>query len=114
MMRPSWQPLWLLMYFQIAFVTSVRGRTFLPQIAARSADRVFGAKIPLPAFFIAAARVAPAAAAAALLRLPSPLTFLAFGFVDLRIAFFTAFFAPLRAARFAAIGAISAYGEKRI
>ena len=31
----------------------MRGSTFLPQTAASSADSVFGAKIPLPAFFMA-------------------------------------------------------------
>ena len=31
----------------------MRGSTFLPQTAASSAERVFGAKIPLPAFFMA-------------------------------------------------------------
>merc|ERR1719152_590609 len=43
------------MYAQIFFVTSVRGIDLPPQIAARAGLRVFGAKIPLPAFFIAAA-----------------------------------------------------------
>merc|ERR1719387_2966342 len=42
------------MYAQIFFVTSVRGIFFPPQIAANASLRVFGAKIPLPAFFIAA------------------------------------------------------------
>merc|ERR1719240_1130254 len=42
------------MYAQIFFVTSVRGIFFAPQIAASSGLRVFGAKMPLPAFFIAA------------------------------------------------------------
>merc|ERR1719375_2535867 len=43
------------MYAQIFFVTSVRGNFFAPQIAASSGLRVFGAKMPLPAFFKAAA-----------------------------------------------------------
>ena len=38
----------------------MRGITFLPQIAARAGDSVFGAKMPLPAFFMAAAFFAPA------------------------------------------------------
>merc|ERR1719263_1505086 len=42
------------MYTQMAFVTSVRGITFLPQIAANASLSFFGAKMPLPAFFIAA------------------------------------------------------------
>merc|ERR1719487_471339 len=40
------------MYTQIFFVTSVRGNDFAPQMAANSGLRVFGAKMPLPAFFI--------------------------------------------------------------
>merc|ERR1719326_1118203 len=43
------------MYTQIFFVTSVRGIDFPPQIAANAGLRVFGAKMPLPAFFMAAA-----------------------------------------------------------
>merc|ERR1719352_387608 len=46
---------------QIFFVTSVRGITFAPQIAARSELSVFGAKIPTPFFFIAKAFRFPAA-----------------------------------------------------
>merc|ERR1719261_1526559 len=52
------------MYAQIAFVTSVRGITFLPQIAANASLSFFGAKMPLPAFFIAAAIFLPFAFAA--------------------------------------------------
>merc|ERR1719316_151037 len=107
MMRPALS-LFFLMYTQMAFVTSVRGITFLPQTAASSAERVFGAKIPLPAFFMAEAFFAPAAFCALLLRPPFtrlPLeSFVTFGFLTvLRMAFFTAFFAPLRAARLAAM-----------
>merc|ERR1719387_2510323 len=47
------------MYTQIAFVTSVRGITFLPQIAASASLSFFGAKMPLPAFFIANAIFLP-------------------------------------------------------
>merc|ERR1719240_127211 len=54
MMRPSFN-LYFLMYTQIFFVTSVRGIDLSPQIAANAGLRVFGAKIPFPAFFIAAA-----------------------------------------------------------
>ena len=50
-------------YAQSTFVTSVRAILFLPQIAARSADSVLTAKMPLPAFFMAAARTLPAACA---------------------------------------------------
>merc|ERR1719240_974078 len=52
------------MYTQIAFVTSVRGITFLPQIAASASLSFFGAKMPLPAFFMAAAIFLPFAFAA--------------------------------------------------
>merc|ERR1719261_1665434 len=47
------------MYAQMAFVTSVRGITFLPQIAANASLSFFGAKMPLPAFFIANAFFLP-------------------------------------------------------
>merc|ERR1719506_2677258 len=40
------------MYTQMAFITSVRGITFLPQIAANASLSFFGAKMPLPAFFV--------------------------------------------------------------
>merc|ERR1719353_1346049 len=42
MMRPLFRPFFL-MYTQIAFVTSVRGITFLPRIAARAGESAFGA-----------------------------------------------------------------------
>merc|ERR1719498_2266825 len=47
------------MYAQMALVTSVRGITFLPQIAANASLSFFGAKMPLPAFFIANAIFLP-------------------------------------------------------
>merc|ERR1719159_1201494 len=51
------------MYAQMAFVTSVRGRLFLPpHTVARSELRVFGAKMPTPFFFIAKAFFLPFAA----------------------------------------------------
>merc|ERR1719271_503737 len=43
------------MYTQIFFVTSVRGMVLPPQIAANAGLNVFGAKIPTPFFFMAAA-----------------------------------------------------------
>merc|ERR1719390_106110 len=49
------------MYAQIFFVTSMRGNFFAPQIAASSGLRTFGAKMPFPAFFMAAAFFLPAA-----------------------------------------------------
>ena len=67
MTRPS-ESLFFLMYPQIALVTSVRGMVFLPQMDASDSDKLFGAKMPLPAFFIARARLEPAAFAAALAR----------------------------------------------
>ena len=42
------------MYTQIFFVTSVRGIVVPPQMAANAGLRVFGAKMPFPAFFMAA------------------------------------------------------------
>merc|ERR1719465_155510 len=60
MMRPLFKPDFL-MEAQIFFVTSVRGNFFAPQIAAMSALRTFGAKMPFPAFFIASAFFLPAA-----------------------------------------------------
>merc|ERR550537_628030 len=43
------------MYTQIFFVTSVRGRTFAPQMAANASESFFGAKMPTPFFFMAIA-----------------------------------------------------------
>merc|ERR1719486_1604512 len=40
------------MYTQTFLVTSVRGRVFAPQTAASASLSFFGAKIPLPAFFM--------------------------------------------------------------
>ena len=51
-----------------SFRTSVRGIDFLPQIATSASLSCFGAKIPLPAFFIASAFLAPAAFFASLAR----------------------------------------------
>merc|ERR1719465_153532 len=42
------------MYTQIFFVTSVRGIDLPPQMAANAGLKVFGAKMPFPAFFMAA------------------------------------------------------------
>merc|ERR1719243_98403 len=43
------------MYTQIFLVTSVRGRVLAPQIVAIASLSFFGAKMPFPAFFMAAA-----------------------------------------------------------
>merc|ERR1719506_2379949 len=56
------------MYSQTFFVTSERGSVDLPQIAASSVLSFFGAKMPLPAFFMAAAIFLPLALLAALPR----------------------------------------------
>merc|ERR1719258_312507 len=40
------------MYTQTFLVTSVRGRVFAPQTAASESLSFFGAKMPLPAFFM--------------------------------------------------------------
>merc|ERR1719364_391894 len=47
------------MYAQIFLVTSVRGRVFAPQIFAIASLSFFGAKMPLPCFFMAAATFLP-------------------------------------------------------
>merc|ERR1719352_489131 len=49
------------MYAQIFFVTSVRGIFLPPQIAASDSLKAFGAKIPIPFFFMAAANFLPLA-----------------------------------------------------
>merc|ERR1719353_517637 len=66
------------MYTQIFFVTSVRGIFLPPQIAASESLKAFGAKIPTPFFFMAAAFFLPFAFFATL-----PAAF----FVALRAAF---------------------------
>merc|ERR1719271_1353372 len=71
------------MYSQTFFVTSVRGSVDLPQIAASSVLSFFGAKMPLPAFFMAAAIFLPLALLAALPRaffVALSVAFVAFGF----------------------------------
>merc|ERR1719299_165253 len=50
------------MYTQIFLVTSVRGRVLAPQIVAITSLSFFGAKMPFPAFFMAAAFFLDAAA----------------------------------------------------
>merc|ERR1719152_80499 len=102
MMRPFERPFFL-MYAHIALVTSVRGIFGFPQIAARSFDRVFGAKMPSPFFFMSAARFAPAAFVASLFL---PLRFFSFFGAVFLITFFATFFAVFFATFFAAIGAI--------
>merc|ERR1719371_92421 len=43
------------MYTQIFLVTSVRGRVLAPQIVAIASLSFFGAKMPIPFFFMASA-----------------------------------------------------------
>ena len=50
------------------FVTSVRGKDLAPQIADRASLRLFLAKMPLPAFFMASAFFLPVADCAVLPR----------------------------------------------
>merc|ERR1719197_1644015 len=79
------------MYAQIFFVTSVRGNFFAPQIAASSGLRTFGAKMPFPAFFMAAALRLPAAFEAVLPRRRfSAVIFLRVAFVTVVFVVFTA------------------------
>merc|ERR1719183_1903543 len=47
------------MYTQIFFVTSVRGAVFTPQTFANASLSFFGAKMPTPFFFMAAAIFLP-------------------------------------------------------
>merc|ERR1719172_241979 len=54
------------MYAQIFFVTSVRGAVFTPQTFANASLSFFGAKMPTPFFFMAAAIFLPFAFAAVL------------------------------------------------
>merc|ERR550514_2651073 len=54
------------MYTQTFLVTSVRGKVFAPQIAASASLSFFGAKMPTPFFFIAAAFFLPASLLAVL------------------------------------------------
>merc|ERR1719420_649809 len=56
------------MYTQIFFVTSVRGAVFTPQTFAKASLSFFGAKMPTPFFFMAAAIFLPFAFAAVLPR----------------------------------------------
>merc|ERR1719389_609068 len=56
------------MYAQIFFVTSVRGAVFTPQTLANASLSFFGAKMPTPFFFMAAAIFLPFAFAAVLPR----------------------------------------------
>merc|ERR1719231_800757 len=56
------------MYTQIFFVTSVRGAVFTPQTFANASLSFFGAKMPTPFFFMAAAIFFPLAFAAVLPR----------------------------------------------
>merc|ERR1711904_167436 len=71
------------MYAQTSLVTSVRGADFLPQIAASASLSFFGAKMPIPAFFMANAFFFPA-----LLMFVLPWRFFS-AVIFLRVAFVT-------------------------
>merc|ERR1719313_1896518 len=73
------------MYAQIFFVTSVRGAVFTPHTAARASESFFGAKMPTPFFFMAAAIFLPFAFAAVLPRALS-VAFVAFVMVGFFVA----------------------------
>merc|ERR1719355_572886 len=84
------------MYTQIFLVTSVRGIDFPPQTAANAGLRVFGAKSPFPAFFIAAATLLPDAFFVALSALVVALVTVGFfGLVVATFVFFVAVFVIL-------------------
>merc|ERR1719191_2707543 len=84
--RP-WLSEFFLMYTQIFFVTSVRGIVFPPQIAASASLSFFGAKMPTPFFFMAAAIFLPFALAAFLPAVRfSAVIFLSVAFVFVALA----------------------------
>merc|ERR1719377_179322 len=77
------------MYTQTFLVTSVRGRVFAPQTAASASLSFFGAKMPLPAFFMAAALFFPLAFDAVFPRARfSAVIFLSVAFVIVAIVVF--------------------------
>merc|ERR1719478_949533 len=67
------------MYSQTFFVTSVRAKVLAPQIADKASLKLFFAKMPLPAFFMASAFFLAVADCAALpiLRFSAVIFFLA-------------------------------------
>merc|ERR1719271_403359 len=93
------------MYSQTFFVTSVRGSVDLPQIAASSVLSFFGAKMPLPVFFMAAAIFLPLALLAALPR--------AF-FVALSVAFVGFFVVVVVVATVVFVVVVIAMGRMRV
>merc|ERR1719504_316119 len=93
------------MYSQTFLVTSVRGSVDLPQIAASSVLSFFGAKMPLPAFFMAAAIFLPLALLAALPR--------AF-FVALSVAFVAFFVVVVVVATVVFVVVVIAVGRMRV
>merc|ERR1719313_2484934 len=84
------------MYTQTFLVTSVRGRVFAPQTAASASLSFFGAKMPLPAFFMAAAIFFPLAFDAVFPRARfSAVRFLRVAFVIVVLVFATVVFATV-------------------
>merc|ERR1719454_2305426 len=94
------------MYTQIFFVTSVRGAVFTPQTFANASLSFFGAKMPTPFFFMAAAIFLPFAFAAVLPRalfVALSDAFVAFVMVGFFVALSDAFVAFVMVGFFAAV-----------
>merc|ERR1719231_1761860 len=101
------------MYTQTFLVTSVRGRVFAPQIAASASLSFFGAKMPFPAFFMAAAIFFPLAFAAALpIFRFSAVRVLSVAFVIVAVVFATVVFATVVFATVLVVVVIAIEGRK--
>merc|ERR1719160_1189537 len=99
------------MYTQTFLVTSVRGRVFAPQTAASASLSFFGAKMPLPAFFMAAAIFFPLAFDAVFPRARfSAVIFLSVAFVI--VVFATVVFATVVFATVLVVVVIAIKGRK--
>merc|ERR1719454_805142 len=99
------------MYTQTFLVTSVRGRVFAPQTAASESLSFFGAKMPLPAFFMAAAIFFPLAFDAVFPRARfSAVIFLSVAFVF--VVFGTVVFATVVLATVLVVVVIAIEGRK--
>merc|ERR1719183_2801920 len=99
------------MYTQTFLVTSVRGRVFAPQTAASESLSFFGAKMPLPAFFMAAALFFPLAFDAVFPRARfSAVIFLSVAFVI--VVFGTVVFATVVLATVLVVVVIAIEGRK--
>merc|ERR1719473_1211407 len=99
------------MYTQTFLVTSVRGRVFAPQTAASASLSFFGAKMPLPAFFMANAIFFPLAFDAVFPRARfSAVIFLSVAFVI--VVFATVVFATVVFATVLVVVVIAMEGRK--